>query len=56
MSSPTTTARANRAYLRRRGIACTIPEQADQIRNRKNRGSRVAEFRPRAYQLGIGEC
>ena len=31
--------RANRAYLRRRGIACTIPEQADRIRHRKNRGS-----------------
>jgi transposase len=32
--------RANRAYLRRRGIKCTIPEKADQIRHRKNRGSR----------------
>ncbi|MFD8970813.1 IS5 family transposase [Streptomyces sp. NPDC059568] len=31
--------RANRAYLRRRGIRCTIPEPADQIRNRKRRGS-----------------
>ncbi|WTX20367.1 IS5 family transposase [Streptomyces sp. NBC_00656] len=31
--------RANRALLRRRGIACTIPEPADQIRNRKLRGS-----------------
>jgi transposase len=31
--------RANRAYLRRRGITCTIPEKADQIRHRKNRGS-----------------
>jgi transposase len=30
--------RANRAYLRRRGIRCTIPEPADQIRNRKRRG------------------
>lgn len=30
--------RANRAYLRRRGIACTIPERSDQIRHRKNRG------------------
>ncbi|MGJ6969052.1 transposase [Streptosporangium sp. G11] len=29
--------RANRAYLRRRGITCTIPEKADQVRNRKNR-------------------
>ena len=32
--------RANRAYLRRRGIRCTIPEKTDQIRNRTNRGRR----------------
>ncbi|WP_433189747.1 IS5 family transposase [Actinoallomurus sp. CA-150999] len=32
--------RANRAYLRRRGISCTIPLKTDQIRHRKNRGSR----------------
>lgn len=32
--------RANRSYLRRRGIRCTIPEKTDQIRNRKNRGRR----------------
>ncbi|MFD8217242.1 hypothetical protein ACFV2U_26785 [Streptomyces sp. NPDC059697] len=32
--------RANRAYLRRRGIACTIPEKSDQVRNRKKLGSR----------------
>ncbi|MFI1169645.1 IS5 family transposase [Streptomyces sp. NPDC020801] len=32
--------RANRAYLRRRGISCTIPEKADQVRNRKKLGSR----------------
>lgn len=32
--------RANRAYLRRRGIRCTIPEKTDQIRYRKNRGRR----------------
>ncbi|MFI7099310.1 IS5 family transposase [Streptomyces sp. NPDC050161] len=30
--------RANRAYLRRRGIRCTIAEPADQIRNRERRG------------------
>ena len=30
--------RANPDYLRRRGITCTIPEPADQIRNRKRRG------------------
>ncbi|WP_327291253.1 IS5 family transposase [Streptomyces sp. NBC_01198] len=32
--------RANRAYLRRRGVKCTIPEKADQIRNREKLGSR----------------
>jgi len=32
--------RANRAYLRRRGIRCTIPEKTGQVRNRKKRGSR----------------
>ncbi len=31
--------RANRAYPRRRGIRCTIPEKKDQIANRKKRGS-----------------
>jgi transposase len=39
--------RANRAYLRRRGIRCTIPEPADQIRNRRRRGS--AGGRPPAF-------
>ncbi|WP_407697305.1 IS5 family transposase [Streptomyces kebangsaanensis] len=32
--------RANRAYLRRRGIGCTIPEKVDQVRNRKKLGAR----------------
>ncbi|WP_258382938.1 transposase, partial [Streptomyces sp. NTH33] len=32
--------RKNRAYLRRRGIRCTIPDKADQARNRKKLGSR----------------
>ncbi len=31
--------RANRAYPRRRGIRCTIPEKKNQIANRKKRGS-----------------
>lgn len=31
--------RKNRAYLRRRGIRCTIPDKVDQVRNRKKRGS-----------------
>ncbi|WP_411977198.1 IS5 family transposase [Streptomyces decoyicus] len=32
--------RANRSYLRRRRIECTIPEKADQVRNRKKLGFR----------------
>ncbi|MFJ8024522.1 IS5 family transposase [Streptomyces sp. NPDC096311] len=39
--------RANRAYLRRRGIRCTIPEPADQIRNRRRRSG--AGGRPPAF-------
>ncbi len=39
--------RANRGYLRRRGIRCTIPEKADQVRNRKKRGR--AGGRPPAF-------
>ncbi|GAB2580714.1 hypothetical protein GCM10027168_11920 [Streptomyces capparidis] len=31
--------RKNHAYLRRRGIRCTIPDKAGQARNRKKRGS-----------------
>jgi hypothetical protein len=42
--------RANRAYLRRRGIACTIPEKAGQVRNRKNKGR--AGGRPPALTPG----
>ncbi|MFJ8141635.1 IS5 family transposase [Streptomyces sp. NPDC096013] len=33
------TSRANRRYLRRRGISHTIPERLDQRRHRRNRGS-----------------
>lgn len=32
--------RKNRAYLHRRGIRCTIPDKADQARNRQKLGSR----------------
>jgi transposase len=32
--------RANRDYLRKRGIRCTNPEKSDQIRNRKKPGTR----------------
>ena len=43
----------NRAYLRRRGIRCTIPDKADQARNRKKRGShggRPPKFDPADYR------
>jgi transposase len=43
--------RANRSYLRRRGIRCTIPDKADQIRHRKNRGSKGG--RPPAFDAEI---
>jgi transposase len=43
--------RANRDWLRRRGIAATIPEQADRIRHRKNKGS--AGGRPPAFDTRI---
>lgn len=39
--------RANRAYLRKRGIRCTIPEPADQAGHRRRRGS--AGGRPPAF-------
>ena len=45
--------RKNRAYLRRRGIRCTIPDKADQARNRKKRGSlggRPPKFDPIDYR------
>lgn len=54
--------RKNRAYLRRRGIRCTIPEKKDQVRNRKKLGSRgsrpptfdKADYRERhAVECGI---
>ncbi|MFD3622964.1 IS5/IS1182 family transposase, partial [Streptomyces sp. NPDC058676] len=47
--------RKNRAYLRRRGIRCTIPDKVDQARNRRKRGSRGSrppEFDPEDYRLG----
>ena len=42
---------ANRAYLRRRHIAATIPEPADRIGHRKNKGS--AGGRPPAFDPDI---
>lgn len=44
--------RGNRAYLRRRGIRCTIPDKADQARNRQKLGSsggRPPHFDPADY-------
>ncbi len=41
--------RANPVYLRRCGIACTIPEPADQQHHRKNRGRRGG--RPPTFSL-----
>jgi transposase len=43
--------RANRAYLRRRGIRCTIPEKADQVRHRKNKGRTGG--RPPAFDVQL---
>jgi len=52
--------RANRALLRRRGIAATIPEQADRIGHRKNKGrkgGRPPAFDPQIYrQRHAVEC
>ncbi|MFE9498248.1 IS5 family transposase [Streptomyces collinus] len=45
--------RRNRAYLRRRGIRCTIPDKADQARNRQKlgyRGGRPPRFDPVDYR------
>ena len=45
--------RKNRAYLRRRGIHCTIPHKADQARNRQklgSRGGRPPRFDPADYR------
>ncbi|SHM26208.1 Transposase DDE domain-containing protein [Actinacidiphila paucisporea] len=45
--------RADRAYLRGRGISCTIPEKRDQVLNRKklgSRGGRPSKFDKADYQ------
>lgn len=45
--------RANRAYLRRRGIKATIPEKKDQARSRRRRGAhggRPPTFDPADYR------
>ncbi|GAA3416119.1 IS5 family transposase [Streptosporangium vulgare] len=45
--------KANRAYLRRRGISAVIPEKSDQQANRKKRGSaggRPVVFDPQRYR------
>jgi transposase len=46
--------RANRAYLRRRGIVATIPEKDDQVAHRRargRRGGRPPGFDRVAYRL-----
>ena len=43
--------RGFRAYLRKRGIACTVPEKSDQKRHRHNRGRRGG--RPPAFDRQI---
>jgi transposase len=52
--------RGNRAYLRRRGIAATIPIKTDQQQHRRNKGSsggRPPTFDPTAYrQRHAVEC
>ncbi|MGY5135652.1 IS5 family transposase [Streptomyces nigrescens] len=52
--------RANRAYLRKRDIRCTIPEKVDQVRNRKKRastGGRPPTFDKTSYkQRHAVEC
>ncbi|WP_416905577.1 IS5 family transposase [Micromonospora echinospora] len=54
------TSRANRRYLRRRGIAATIPSKADQDANRRRKGSkggRPPAFDPERYkQRHAVEC
>ncbi|MEV6426882.1 IS5 family transposase [Nocardia sp. NPDC051463] len=53
--------RANRAYLRRRGITATIPIKADQAANRRNKGSAGGRVDPQRYkqrhavECGIGQ-
>lgn len=45
--------KANRAYLRRRGVVAVIPEKADQQANRKKKGSaggRPVSFDPERYK------
>ncbi|MGW8359125.1 IS5 family transposase [Streptomyces wedmorensis] len=45
--------RKNRAYLRRRGVRCTIPDKAGQARNRRklgSRGGRPPRFDPVDYR------
>ena len=52
--------KANRSYLRQRGIRCTIPVKADQAAHRRNRGShggRPPAFDPVIYrQRHAVEC
>jgi transposase len=47
--------RKNRAYLRRCGIRCTIPDKADQVRNRKKLGSKVGSKGGRPPKFDPGD-
>lgn len=50
-------ARKIRAYLRRRGIACTIPERIDQINGRIRRGEARCRLDKAAYRRrNVVEC
>jgi transposase len=51
LSQPLLLSKAIRAWLRRKGIAHTIPERADQVRNRARRGSRGG--RPPAFDREV---
>lgn len=42
--------RKTRAYLRKRGIACTIPERVDQISGRRRRGETLCRLDRTVYR------
>lgn len=48
----------NRAYLRRRGIRCTIPDKADQARNRKKGEVKIlaVSAQHRRHHVGTALC
>jgi len=46
--------KANRAWLRERGIAATIPERDDQIAHRRKKPGRPIDFGPRQKEIYRG--